>query len=468
MPQPATLLRLLACALALAALAERRGLAADGDLDPDFDGDGVYRYSDPASFSMTESVLAPDGAAVVSGALPVTGAPALHWRRITDSQASPLCTYLPPGASSVRPAGATFDSLGRLVLLAGVQFGPGTEHSLLVARFLYPACALDGELDGDGVALHAPELAGYDGRFAGGVATAAWQVFPTIFTRRILIAYSARSGGSPVPDTFLLRLRDDGTLDTGFGGGDGLLLLAAERVPLELTPALDGSFLLLAVTDDAAFDADASVLRFDRDGALDAGFGSAGEARLDLSPSGSSTDAFSAIAVAPDGRIALGGRTDLDAATDWQGAVALLQANGQPDPGFSADGWRTFTVAGAQTTRARSVVVQGDGKLLVAGSHTDPADDGDDEGLVARFSRSGALDATFGSSGIRSLAFDHVPAGEDLATGVSVRPDGRIWVAGSTAVDDGFGDQHYRPYVARLVNSYVFADGFERGSRANW
>src|SRR5690606_30204292 len=126
----------------------------------------------------------------------------------------------PPGTDSVQVRGAAFDADGRLLLLAHVRLSGDSEFSLGVLRYHYPACDLDETLGGDGYVVHAPALAGFSERYAAGLATARWLIFPpSNYGRRILVAFSMQATNGSY-SAFLLRLLHDGALDTGFGGGD--------------------------------------------------------------------------------------------------------------------------------------------------------------------------------------------------------------------------------------------------------
>jgi len=189
----------------LTALAAIPLAAADGDLDPSFDADGFHRYAEAASFSFTSAIVAPDGATVVFGAIPATGAPAFHWRRLEIGSISSLCTFVPPGTDIVRPQGATFDAEGRLLLLAHVRLSGDSKFSLGVLRYVYPACDLDETLGGDGYVVHAPALAGFSERYAAGLATARWLIFPpSNYGRRILVAFTMQATNGSY-SAFLLR-----------------------------------------------------------------------------------------------------------------------------------------------------------------------------------------------------------------------------------------------------------------------
>jgi hypothetical protein len=70
----------------------------------------------------------------------------------------------------------------------------------------------------------------------------------------------------------------------------------------------------------------------------------------------------------------------------------------------------------------RVVLLQDDGKILVAGSNQEPG--------VVRFTSSGELDPTFGSGGV---AVAYVPSGYGLFNGLAVRNDGSMIAAGVTS-----------------------------------
>ena len=57
--------------------------------------------------------------------------------------------------------------------------------------------------------------------------------------------------------------------------------------------------------------------------------------------------------------------------------------------------------------------------------------------------------------------------GKDNVSRVRLGNDGRIWASGVAETQNGSETQS-RAWVARLQNSYIFVDGFERGSIGNW
>jgi uncharacterized delta-60 repeat protein len=350
------------------------------------------------------------------------------------------------------------------MLLAG-SLEVGTADPVVgVLRYLYPDCTLDPDFDGGGFATHAIGQPGLELAAVAGVETARWFDLG-FFRNRILVAITARDA-SLVPSAHLMRLQLDGTLDTGFGGGDGVADLATDRFASAFARAHDGRYLVAGMTSDGTGQGRGFVAKLDRDAVPDAGFGTAGEAIVDLP--GSSADRFDALAVGPDGRIALAGDVDGASPVEEVAAVAVLRANGTLDTSFSGDGWTTWGRAGAERTDFRGAAFDGKGRLLLAGRASDPADPSDDEAFALRFGRYGGVDGSFGAAGQVYFAIDDVPQGEDMGTAAARAADGRLWIAGSTQVETAPGQSDYRPFVALLTNSLIFADGFERASTANW
>jgi uncharacterized delta-60 repeat protein len=137
--------------------------------------------------------------------------------------------------------------------------------------------------------------------------------------------------------------------------------------------------------------------------ALDTAFGNGGIAQLPLDAS--THDRFMAITVGPDGKTYAAGFV-VDAG-DQAMAVARIDANGALDRTFGKNGIAVANAApGGKTAElARGVVVQSNGKIVIAGpAEHDVAATGDaardTDVFLARFDTSGVLDSTFGTGGI--------------------------------------------------------------------
>ena len=105
---------------------------------------------------------------------------------------------------------------------------------------------------------------------------------------------------------------------------------------------------------------------------------------------------------------------------------------GALDLSFSSDG-RQETNFGATDT-GRAVLVQPDGKILVAGSW----DGGDSEFALARYNADGTLDNTFGGgffglgSGKTNASFTGALSGAEFAMDLALQADGKIVLVGYT------------------------------------
>ena len=131
----------------------------------------------------------------------------------------------------------------------------------------------------------------------------------------------------------------------------------------------------------------------------------------------------------PDGRLLVAGRS-----TTAGAIVARLRSNGTLDPSFGGGDGRVALPGGGS---ASAVLVQPDGKLLVAGNAA-----GAEAMTVNRLLPDGTPDLGFG--GGDGVATVDVAPLADSAAGAALQPDGRIVLAGSSQAS---GDMA----VARLL-----------------
>jgi uncharacterized delta-60 repeat protein len=140
-------------------------------------------------------------------------------------------------------------------------------------------------------------------------------------------------------------------MDTAFG--------SAGRVSLPEGP--EGRGIVMQADDKllvaAGAAGDLRAVRFEADGSLDAGFGTAGVAQVDA---GSGSEQTRAIALQVDGRILLGGEAAFP--TDHDIVVVRLLADGSLDGSFGTGGVvRTGT---AEQERLATLALQPDQKIL--------------------------------------------------------------------------------------------------------
>jgi uncharacterized delta-60 repeat protein len=228
-----------------------------------------------------------------------------------------------------------------------------------------------------------------------------------------------------------------GQLDPSFGAG-GLVVTDLQNLgdhARDIAVQPNGKVVVAGWTrqtaDPVQTDSDFAVTRYDPDGSLDSSFGVGGIVVTDFG--GGSSDAAEAVVRQSDGKIVVvGWRTSFLApgSTDGDFAVARYNTDGSLDSGFGVAGRRTTNVGGTFDA-ATGVVVQPDGKLVVAGRAGDNEVNTWDFGLV-RYNPNGTLDASFGVGGIVLTDFN---GGPDDASGVLLQTDGKIVAVGRTRSD---------------------------------
>lgn len=241
----------------------------------------------------------------------------------------------------------------------------------------------------------------------------------------------------------LRRYMPNGSLDSGFGNGGTLdtgipFLVCAANVTVD-----SSARILLAAGSSFAGGDGMFVARYNSVGGADSSFGNNGIASVDFGESDCAED----VALQADGKIMLAGYARINGHMDF--AVARLLENGQLDSGFSSDGKASvdFFSGGTGDDFGAAMVIQPDGKIVVGGRADQGGVAGDVFGL-ARFTASGALDASFdgdgrvetdlGPGGVNDLAFDSVSS-TLVAVGSAMQGGTRLAVArynlGGAAID---------------------------------
>jgi uncharacterized delta-60 repeat protein len=216
----------------------------------------------------------------------------------------------------------------------------------------------------------------------------------------------------------LARYTAAGELDASFDG-DGIVETAINGQAYGLAIQPDGKIVAGGLRYSGA-DASLFVLaRFTASGASDGSFGERGIVATAIS---GSYDGISGIALQPEGKIVAVGTTSAHTF-----AIVRYMSTGALDTSFDGDG--IVTTAFGDGVNGSCLTVQPDGKIVVAGNTTAGTAD---RIVVARYLPSGALDPTFGNSGIVSTP---AGSGETVVSGVA-QQDGKIVVAGRTEIGD--------------------------------
>src|SRR5213078_3530124 len=104
----------------------------------------------------------------------------------------------------------------------------------------------------------------------------------------------------------------------------------------------------------------------------------------------------------------------------------VLAVDGDLDPTFGTEG-KVLTDFDHSTDIAHAVAIQADGKLIVVGTTYQDNDFSSEDFAVARYNPDGTLDKTFGAGGKVQTDFPGLAA---VASSVVIQPDGKIVVAG--------------------------------------
>jgi uncharacterized delta-60 repeat protein len=162
-------------------------------------------------------------------------------------------------------------------------------------------------------------------------------------------------------------------------------------------------------------------------GGLDPSFGSGGRVVTDFNLS---TDIANAIALQADGKLVVVGTTYTNNDySDEDFAIARYNPDGSLDTSFGTNGRVTTDFPGLAAV-ASSVLVQPDGKILVAGGAF-PLFTFLGNFELARYNPDGSLDAGFGDGGIVTTVFPH----GSYAFALALQPDGKIVAAGTDYVN---------------------------------
>ena len=228
-------------------------------------------------------------------------------------------------------------------------------------------------------------------------------------------------------DFALARYNSDGSLDSSFDA-DGLVTTdfgGHGSIAYSVAVQPDGK-ILVAGSNLGDF----ALARYNTDGSLDGTFGVGGLATADIAASDGALD----MVVQSDGKILLVGYSGQTSMYDM--ALARFNPDGTLDANFDGDG--VVVTDFGRDDFAHDVVVQADGRIVIAGQSGDlgvtpfkfalvgliPG-----ELAIARYNADGGLDATFDTDGMVTTALGH---GADAATGVALQSDGKILAGGSS------------------------------------
>lgn len=242
---------------------------------------------------------------------------------------------------------------------------------------------------------------------------------------------------------FLVRFKINGDLDTGFGNGGSItmdfgspIVYATGAEEME-----DGKLIVCATyTLPQESISDILLLRFMPDGTPDISFGNNGVVRHDFG----GFEGTRQLLLQPDGKIILA----IDPEGDYKFSLCRFLPDGKADSDFGENGLVILDFNNHSSADALDIAIQLDGKIIAVGDVRNIDPTFYDELVVTRFLYNGALDLTFGDSGIVKNNFR--PVTQDVALAVTLQPDHKIVVTGF------LNDSNNRPdlLVARYLSNY--------------
>jgi uncharacterized delta-60 repeat protein len=384
--------------LVIALVGAAAALAAPGDLDPGFDGDG-RQIVDFGGNDVAWDVAVDSQRRIVSAGFTISPTYQFAVSRLTPTGA-PDFSFSGDGKQTVaftpeaRGEALAIQADGKIVVVGGSVAG----NDLTVARL-----TAAGELD--------PEF-GADGNSDGMQTYPGWSYGEDVVLQPdgkiLIVATGVDPAGGTTSDYVVTRLLPNGAPDTDFSG-DGRAFVDFGAVDNAFALALQPDGRIVAV--GAAYAAgntasDIGVARLLPTGLLDPDFPNR---QVDIA----TLDFGLAVLIQGDGRIVVAGENDNDM------VVARLNENGTPDDSFDGDSKRTVDFGGEDY--AYEVLQQANGKLVLAG------DTSIGENMaVARLQPGGALDTTFHADGKQTVEF----GATDGADAAALQRDGEIVLAG--------------------------------------
>ncbi len=394
------------------------GLAAPGDLDSSFDGDGTLTVDYGGVDTANGVLVQPDGKVITAGGGGTTAGGTFAVTRVNADGSPDLSFGNQPvnfqGGPDFAQAIARQADGGLVVVGATVR--AADNDNVAVARLR----AADGQLDPSfAPGLSPTDLDPANGRLEldlGGARDRANDVLIEP-DGRIVIAGQGGAGNATVT-----RLNTDGSVSPGFatqfveftGAADGAQAVA--RAP-------DGKLVIAGGTSGGGA-SNFAVARLLPGGGLDTSFSpdppndGAGVRELFFAGAAGAFD----VAVQPDRKIVAVGwgfpSQDL--------IVARLNEDGSDDTTFDGDGVARLDF-GTAVDQGAAVALQPDGKIIVAvnnGNPLIPVANGTP--TILRFQPAGALDTTFSGDGRAPVPFGATA----FFRGLALAPDGRIVAAG--------------------------------------
>lgn len=237
---------------------------------------------------------------------------------------------------------------------------------------------------------------------------------------KILVA--GRSSNCSNNDFGLVRYNSDGTLDNTFGTGGKVITDFGSAIDDCNSVALQPDGKIVAAGCANVSTLDFALIRYNSNGTVDNAFGSSGKVSTDF---GGSDDKINTVIVQADGRIVVGGTSSDNSDNNF--AMARYSTYGTLDNTFGTGG-KVITDFVTNSDYGNSLIMQTDGKLLLAGNNANGSNSSDYVFALVRYNSNGTLDNSFGTNGKVTTDFGVY---KDYGNSVAIQADGKIIVGGT-------------------------------------
>jgi uncharacterized delta-60 repeat protein len=255
---------------------------------------------------------------------------------------------------------------------------------------------------------------------------------------RIVIAGTSKvSGRVPHTEFSVVRLMPNGSFDNSFdGNGKRSIRIKDESFAQDVALQPDGKIVIVGgdLNGFITINTDFAIARLNRDGSMDKSFDGDGKRTI---PMGENESA-SAVAIDTNGspgsnpnfgKIVLAGDIS-NSGSRQEYAMARLNPNGSLDKTFDENGVLAGKFKGYSKAFVRGVLIQPNGKMVVAGHAIDGTSTDDTPITLARRNLDGSLDKSFGAEGNGNAYIDF--GGKDLGGDVMRSANGGLIVAGTS------------------------------------
>lgn len=178
--------------------------------------------------------------------------------------------------------------------------------------------------------------------------------------------------------------------------------------------------IVVAGSAGNGIDTDFGVVRYNTNGSLDTTFGVHGKV---ITPIGNSYDHARSLKIQTDGKIVVAGISNKDTSNYF--ALIRYLPDGAVDSTFGIDGITILAIEG-RSNFGTSLAIQNDGSMVIAGYVKTV----DLDVLLARFNSDGMIDSTFGTYG---KVITDVGLRDNGASAIAIQTDGKIVIGGSAS-----------------------------------